>query len=223
MTLRQLRIKPEVIPALAAWSLADIGEFFGRQELFTREAPQRLRVLREHAVIESAVSSNRIEGIEIDAARVGTVVFGKPMLRDRDEEEIAGYREALQLIHLDAARLKTNNETILKLHQLTRGQIWDAGHYKEKDGDIIERYENGKSRIRFKTVSAIDTPMYMGELINLWNESLEDYWTHPLIAMAGFNLDFILHSPVPRRQWSCVASINAATILPIWIRSRSLH
>src|SRR5208337_5532134 len=99
MTLRQLRAKPETIPASAAWYLADLGESRGKQELFTHQSPQRLRVLREHALIESAVSSNRIEGIEIDKARVGTIVFGRPMLRDRNEEDVRGYREALRLIH----------------------------------------------------------------------------------------------------------------------------
>ena len=71
----------------------------GRQELFTRQSPQRLKVLREHAVIESAVASNRIEGVEIDRRRVGTVVFGKSHLQDRNEQEVRGYQAALSLIH----------------------------------------------------------------------------------------------------------------------------
>ncbi|MFH1116096.1 MAG: Fic family protein [Pseudomonadota bacterium] len=194
-TLRQLQARPPTIPASAAWYLADIGESRGKQELFTHQSPQRLQILREHALIESAVSSNRIEGIEIDEARVGTVVFGKPMLRDRNEEEIRGYREALRLIHEKAERLTIGGETVSGLHRLARGEIWDAGRYKEKDGDIIEHYADGTSRVRFKTVSADETPAFMGELIDLWRGSLEDRWTHPLIAMAGFNLDFLCIHP----------------------------
>src|SRR5512135_898303 len=95
MTLRQFESKPETIPSATAWYLADLGEARGKQELFTRQSPQRLKVLREHALIESAVSSNRIEGVEVDQNRVGTLVFGKPVLRDRDEEELRGYRDAL--------------------------------------------------------------------------------------------------------------------------------
>ncbi|MBI3950038.1 MAG: hypothetical protein HY314_06250 [Acidobacteria bacterium] len=91
MTLRQLAAKPEVIPATTAWYLADLGEARGKQELFTRQSPQKLKVLREHALIESAVSSNRIEGVEVDQARIATIIFGKPVLRERNEEEVQGY------------------------------------------------------------------------------------------------------------------------------------
>ncbi|MFH0823700.1 MAG: Fic family protein [Pseudomonadota bacterium] len=195
MTLRQLRAKPQMIPASAAWYLADVGESRGKQELYTRQSPQRLRVLREHALIESAVSSNRIEGIEIEKARVGTVVFGTPMLRDRNEEEVRGYREALRLIHEEAARLPICEETFLKLHRIARGDIWDAGQYKDKNSDIIERYADGTSRIRFETVPAAETPAFTNELVELWKSLLDDRWTHPIIVMAGFNLDFLCIHP----------------------------
>src|SRR3974377_738104 len=99
MTLKQFSAKPETIPASTSWYIADLAEARGKQELFTRQAPQRLKVLREHALIESAVSSNRIEGVEVDQSRVGTLMFGKPALRDRDEEEVRGYRDALKLIN----------------------------------------------------------------------------------------------------------------------------
>lgn len=69
--LRQFAAKPETVPLTTAWYLADLGEARGRQELFTKQSPQRLRVLREHALIESAVSSNRIEGV-VDQVRVGS-------------------------------------------------------------------------------------------------------------------------------------------------------
>ena len=99
MTLRQFAHQLDFIPAVTSWYLADLGEVRGKQELFTKQSPQRLKALREHALIESAVSSNRIEGVEVERARIGTLVFGAPLLRDRDEEEVRGYRDALQLIH----------------------------------------------------------------------------------------------------------------------------
>src|SRR3989338_4793980 len=71
-----------------SWYLADLGEARGKQELFTRQSPQKLKVLREHAVIESAVSSNRIEGVTVNQKRIGTIVFGKKPLKDRNEEEV---------------------------------------------------------------------------------------------------------------------------------------
>ena len=75
-----------------------------KQQLYTKQSPQRLKSLKEHALIESASSSNRIEGVEVDNKRVGTVVFGKSLLHDRSEEEIRGYRNALKLIHWRATQ-----------------------------------------------------------------------------------------------------------------------
>src|SRR5437764_5156673 len=130
MTLRQLAAEPPMLPTRTAWYLADLAEARGKQELFTRQSPQKLKVLREHALIESAISSNRIEGVEVDKSRVGTLIFGKPALRDRDEEEVRGYRGALKLIHENGAKLPVTEAAIRKLHKLCRGDIWDAGVYK---------------------------------------------------------------------------------------------
>jgi fido (protein-threonine AMPylation protein) len=175
--------------------LADLGEARGKQELFTKQSPQRLKVLREHALIESAVSSNRIEGVTVDQSRVGTVIFGKSLLKDRDEEEVRGYRDALKLIHEQGAKLPVSEITIKKLHRLTRGDIWDAGKYKGKDSDIIEKYPDGRERVRFKAVSTAETEAFMHELLELWNRSLHERWVHPLIALAAFNLDFLCIHP----------------------------
>ena len=73
MTLRLFSHKFESVPAATSWYLADLGEARGKQELFTRQSPQRLKALREHALIESAVSSNRIEGVEVDQSRIATI------------------------------------------------------------------------------------------------------------------------------------------------------
>src|SRR5438132_3714602 len=129
MTLRQFSEQAPAIPAATSWYLADVAQFLGKQELFTRQAPQKLKALREHALIESAVSSNRIEGVEVDPSRVGTIVFGKGLLRDREEEEVRGYRDALDLIHTEGADLPITEETIRRLHALSRGGVGDAGEY----------------------------------------------------------------------------------------------
>jgi Fic family protein len=195
MTLRQFASGLESIPTATAWYLADLGQALGKQDLFIRQSPQRLKVLREHAMVESAVSSNRIEGVEIEPGRVGTIIFGRPSLRDRNEEEVKGYRDGLKLIHEKAAVLAVSEETILSLHKLTRGNIWDAGHYKVKDGEIIEKYADGRQRVRFRPVPAVQTPAAMKELISLWGDSLRDRSVHPLVALAAFNLDFLCIHP----------------------------
>ena len=123
--------------------------------------------------------------MEVDKSRIATIVFGKPLLRDRDEEEFRGYRQALTLIHEQGAKLPVSEETILKLHRLTRGEIWDAGKYKEKDGDIIEKYPDGRSRVRFKTVAAADTPACMKELVKLYDDAIKERKIPPLAALGG--------------------------------------
>lgn len=195
MTLKQFSSKPETIPIVTSGYLADLGEARGKQELFTKQSPQKLKVLREHALIESAVSSTRIEGVTVDQARVRTIVLGKSHLQDRDEEEVRGYRDALKLIHEQDAKLLVSEDIIRRLHKLAKGDIWDAGKYKEKDTDIIEKYPDGTSRVRFKTVSPTETPVYIAHLIDLWNQCIKERWMHPLIATAAFNLDFLCIHP----------------------------
>ena len=194
-TLRLFADGKALVPGGTSWYLADLGEFRGQQTLYTRQSPQRLKALREHALIESAVSSNRIEGVTVETGRVRALVLGTPLLKDRDEEEVRGYRDALTLIHEEGARLPLSEDSILRLHRLTRGEIWDAGHYKEQDGDIIERYPDGRERVRFRTVPAAGTSAAMAALVSDWQRCLDEAWIHPLIALAAFNLDFLCVHP----------------------------
>lgn len=175
MTLRQWLAAPATVPAATAWALADLGEYRGRQELYVRQAPQRLRALREHAVIQSAVSSNRLEGVEVDRERIRQVILGRDRLRDRDEEEVRGYRDALALIHERAEHPPVSEETILRLHRLARAGSGDAGCYKERDSDIIEKQPNGRARVRFRTVPAASTPAAVAELVDLWRLMLAEH------------------------------------------------
>ncbi len=194
-TLLRFSSSLPVHPA-AAWYLADLGEFRGKQELYTRQSPQRLKVLREHALIESAVSSNRIEGVALDSSRVRDVLVApKPLFRDRDEEEVRGYRDALDWLHREVVNIDVSEITICRLHAMARGQIWDAGQYKERDGDIIERYPDGRERVRFRPVAAARTGEAMASLVGDWQRCLDEAWVHPLIALAAFNLDFLCIHP----------------------------
>lgn len=194
-TLQQFSHSLTAIPLATGWLLNELGEYMGRQQLFTKQAPQRLKTLREHALIESAVSSNRIEGVEVDQKRVATLIFGQPSLRDRDEEELRGYRNALNLIHTQGAALSISEKTIKHLHALMRGDIWDAGRYKNKDGDIIERYADGRERVRFKPLPAKATPKAMTRLVAGWRDALRERVAPPLVLLVAFNLDFLCIHP----------------------------
>ena len=223
MTFRLFSDSLRSIPTATSWYLADLGEAIGKQQLFTRQSPQRLKALREHALIESAVSSNRIEGVEIAQKRIGTIIFGHPHLKDRDEEEVRGYRDALNLIHTKGAKLPVSEATIRQLHKLSRGQIWDAGLYKEKDGDIIEKYADGRQRVRFRPTSAKETPAAMRELIQLWSTIIKEPPGSADSGPCSVQPRFPLHSPVPRRQRPHFPPAAAAPKLPRWNGSGPLH
>ena len=194
-TVKLFVSSPPMIPPATAWYLADLGEALGKQELFTRQSPQKLKTLREHALIESAVSSNRLEGVIFDRSRIATVVFGKSLLRDRDEAEVRGYRDALKLIHESSKKLEISEDTIRHLHALARANVGDAGTYKEKDSDIIERSPDGRERIRFKTVPAKDTPPAMDDLVGLWNQEIKERNIPLPVLLAAWNLDFLCIHP----------------------------
>lgn len=194
-TLSRFRSPPPTVPTATAWYLSDLGEAKGKQDLFTRQSPQKLKALRDHALVESAVSSNRIEGVEVARARVGTVVFGKARLRDRDEEEVRGYRTALDLIHSRGAGLPISEATVRRLHALSRGGIGDAGEYKQTENDIIEVSPGGRRRVRFRTVRAADVPAAMAALTDDWRAVLHTRTVHPLVALGAFNLDFLCIHP----------------------------
>lgn len=193
-TLRRLARRDSEIPMATAWYLTDLAEAKGRQELFTRQSPQRLKALREHAMIESAIASNRMEGVEIDPSRVRAVVLGSPKPRERNEEEVRGYRDALRLIHSSAEDLSISERTIRELHRVSRGKTGDAGEYKARDIDILETMPDGRSRIRFRTVPARATPKAMRELIGAWDE-IETQPLPALVAIAALNLDFLCVHP----------------------------
>ena len=194
-TLIQLSKGLTSIPLATGWYLSDLSEAKGKQELYTKQSPQKLKVLREHALIESAVSSNRIEGVNADKSRIGTLVFGHPDFRDRNEEEIKGYKDALLLIHKEKRRLKISEATIKKLHKMCRGEIWDAGKYKDKNVDIIQKFTDAPQKIRFKTVSANKTPVYMIKTLELYNSVVKEKQAPDLIIAAAFIFDFLCVHP----------------------------
>jgi len=193
MTTIEKITQAETLPALTAMYLADISESRGKQDLFTAQAPQKLKALREHSLIQSALSSSRIEGVEIDQARVNPIILGNPILKNRNEEEVYGYRQALNWIHNNHENILINEKTITNLHKLVKGKIWDAGKFREKPSNIIEMYSNGKSRIRFKTLDHQKIVSAMRKLINVTTEERETI--HPLIAIISMNFDFLCIHP----------------------------
>lgn len=194
-TLEKFVANTPIIPTATIWLLNDLAEYRGKQALFTKQSPQKLKTLCEHALIESAISSTRIEGVEIDQKRVGTVVFGKGNLQDRNEEEVRGYQLALKWIHEDFRKIRVSPASILQLHKMTRPNIWDSGKFKKDDGKIIEKHADGRITIRFIPTPAAETPNAMNKLCDLSNRLLCDRDIPPLVIWAAHNLDFLCIHP----------------------------
>jgi hypothetical protein len=98
-------------------TLAALASHQGRQELFLRRRPEALEALRTVALVESSESSNRLEGISVPRARVEGLVLKAAEMRNRSEQEVAGYRDALALIHENAADMPLEPGLLLQLHQ----------------------------------------------------------------------------------------------------------
>ncbi len=194
-TLENLLKHPPQIPMATVWLISDLAEYRGKQELFTKQSPQKLARLRENAIIESAVSSNRIEGVEIDRLRVRDVVLGKGALHDRNEQEVRGYQAALAWIHAEGESLPITVETVLHLHSLSHPEGHDSGKFKERDGEIIEKHPDGRVTLRFKPLSARETPTAMTETCALTERLTGEGEVPPLIVWAAMNLDFLCIHP----------------------------
>jgi Fic family protein len=183
------------LPLGSVWLMNSISEYKGKQELYARQSPQILRSLVEMALIESSESSNRIEGVTIERNRLKPLVIGHSKPRDRSEEEVAGYRKALDLTHIKYKSLRITPETIKEMHRLCRGESWDAGKWKEKDNDIIRKYPNGRIEVIFKPVSAAQTPAMIKQLCLAYENSTAQMKYPDLYAVACLVFDFLSIHP----------------------------
>ncbi len=183
------------IPAGAVWLMNDISEFKGKQELYAKQSPQVLKALIERALIESAESSNRIEGITVEHSRLKPLVLQNAKPKDRSEEEVAGYRKALDYIHKNHASIEITPDVVKELHAMAQAGAWDAGKWKEKDNDIIKKYPDGRSEVIFRPVSAKDTPEAMNNLCRAYSHSVDQLKYPPLYAISCLILDFLSIHP----------------------------
>ncbi len=172
-------------------TMRSLGEFRGRQMLYTDQFPEVLDTLRRVAIVQSTESSNRIEGITVASGRVEALVSKKAKPRDRSEQEVAGYRDVLASIHANHINLQMSPKLILDWHRtLYRFTDETGGKWKEKDNAILEVRPDGRQVMRFKPVSALKTPEFMDHLLALFGEAIDKKETDPLLLIATFILDF---------------------------------
>ena len=194
-SFRNHRLRDLAVPMSTAWLLNDIAEAKGRQELYTRQSPQTLKALREMALIQSTESSNRIEGVTVAPDRLRPLVLGKTKPRDRSEQEVQGYRLALNEIHTRHEKLPITPATLQRLHALCQSASGDAGQFKRIDNEVVELRPGAAPVSRFKCVSAKQTPAAVDELCLLYRHALDQDNIPPLIAITALVLDFLCIHP----------------------------
>lgn len=196
LSLQADKLKKMSVPVSTSWLLGECMEARGKQELWTRQRPEVLAALREQAVIQSAESSNRIEGVTVAGDRLRPVVLGKSKPRDRSEEELAGYRKALDWIFSRKFGITIEPKVILYLHAMAQGEFsGDAGRWKQRDNEIIEFLPSGERTVRFKPTVAKDTPKAIHELCRNYQQTSDDPGVPPLLAVSTFVFDFLCIHP----------------------------
>jgi len=174
-----------------------LGEARGRQALFVAQSPEQLEVLRQAAIIESSESSNRIEGVVAAPGRVKALVLKSSEPRDRSEQEIAGYRDALNLIHESHDHMPLSVNVVLQLHSMVfRYLPADGGRWKPTDNEIVERGPDGSVvRVRFTPTPAVQTPQAMDDLVAGYRRAVDLDDVNPLIVVPLAILDFLCIHP----------------------------
>ncbi len=196
LSLNSEKLAATSIPLGTGWLLGSCMEARGKQNLWMTQKPEVLDVLREQAIIQSAESSNRIEGVTIPADRLRPVILGKVTPRDRSEEELAGYRQALEWIFSRKRQVSIVPAVIRQLHTLAQGGFsGDAGEWKKRDNEIIEILPNGERKIRFVPISAKDTPKTVDALCRSYREACDDERVPPLVIVATFVFDLLCIHP----------------------------
>lgn len=185
-------LTPEIVQMIAS-----IHEHKGKQELFLEANQDELKTLLEVAMIQSTGASNRIEGIYTTDKRLKELVSQKAEPRNRSEEEIAGYREVLAMIHESYEYIVPRSNMILQLHRdlysFSRGAV--GGNYKNSDNLIAEIDSEGHEKVRFIPVPAFQTAEAVEELCNRFWEAWEADYIDKLILIPMFVLDFLCIHP----------------------------
>ncbi len=188
-----LQITPEVLSLIAS-----IDEFKGTWRALGRLAPERLSALRRVATIESIGSSTRIEGSKLTDREVERLLSNLEIktFDTRDEQEVAGYAELMNLVFSAWQHIPFNENHIKQLHQtLLRHSKKDERHrgqYKTNSNNLAAFDENGvEIGIVFETASPFDTPRLMTELVDWVNQERDKALLHPLLIISIFVVVFL--------------------------------
>ena len=177
--------------------VAKIHEYKGRQDLFIRQKPAELDRLVEIAKIQSTEASNKIEGIVTTSTRMKQLFEEKTTPRNRDEDEIMGYRDVLNTIHESSEYIPIRSSYILQLHRdlLKRAGSSYGGHFKNVQNYINETRPDGTVVTRFIPIAPYDTPEAIENLCKAYEQAVANEKIDSLILIPAFICDFLCIHP----------------------------
>ncbi|MFA6937139.1 MAG: Fic family protein [Treponema sp.] len=177
--------------------VAKIYEYKGRQELYANQKKEKLERLVEIAKVQSTESSNKIEGIVSTNTRIRQLVADKTTPRNRDEKEIMGYRDVLNIIHKSFEYIPITSSYILQLHKYLY-KYSDSnigGKFKNCQNYIVANNSDGTTKILFTPLSPVETPLAVDSICKNYNKAIDEGKIDPLILIPNFIKDFLCIHP----------------------------
>lgn len=197
MNVESLQITPEILALIS-----EIDEFKGAWRALGNIAPEQLSSLRQVATIESIGSSTRIEGSKLSDKEVEKLLTNLQIKKfdTRDEQEVAGYSEVMNIIFQDYGEISLTENYIRQLHnellRYSEKDHWHKGNYKKSPNHVEAFDATGKTMgVVFETASPFETPIRMDKLIAWSNQYYLDKTLHPLLITAVFIVDFLAIHP----------------------------
>jgi Fic family protein len=191
-TIKEQKWDSEILGLIAA-----IYKEAGKQELFLKQRPEELEKLVEIAKIQSTEASNAIEGIITTSTRIRQLVEEKTTPKNRDEQEIAGYRDVLNIIHESFDAIPITRNYILQLHKILYSHMNNplAGQTKNVQNYISATYPDGHVRVLFTPLAPYETPEAIDGICSEYNRVIGNMELEPLIAIPVFIHDFLCIHP----------------------------
>ena len=174
-----------------------IADLRSKEEFRKLQYEEAFESLHRKAVVESVKGSNAIEGVVTTDSRIKDIVAGTAKPLTHDEMEISGYKNALNLIHMNHDQMDIDEKMILTLHELIEEQSNhpEAGQYKKTNNFIMEYGADGSRRIRFKPVEADKVQVNMEQMLLAYYDARQDSEIPPLLLIPCFILDFLCIHP----------------------------
>ena len=196
-TFNYSKIKEEKWDSEILSLIAAIYKEAGKQEMYLKQRPEQLEKLVEIAKIQSTEASNAIEGIVTTNTRIKQLVTEKTTPKNRNEQEIAGYRDVLNIIHDSFDAIPITKNYILQLHKILYSHMNNpiAGKTKTVQNYISATYPDGHVEILLTPLDPTDTPIALENICNEYNRVIGNMEVEPLIAIPTFIHDFLCIHP----------------------------